>query len=65
MDLDELALWMARDRESPLGMERHDFHAAQVAAAVGGGKIVDLMPKWGQSSSDDPDVMLNDLMGGP
>lgn len=64
MDIDELTLWMARDRESPLGMERQDFHAAQVAAAVGGGKIVDLMPKWGRGGGDEPDAALNDLMGG-
>ena len=64
MEPAELVLWMARDRESPIGMERDDFHAAQVAAAVGGGKVADLMPRWGEASGDGPDAALNDLMGG-
>lgn len=64
MEPAELALWMARDRESPIGMEREDFHAAQVAAALGGGKPADLMPRWGEAGSDDPDVALDRLMGG-
>ena len=54
MDIDELTLWMARDRESPLGMARHDFHAAQIAAAVGGGKILDLMPSGARAAATNP-----------
>lgn len=65
MEPAELAIWMARDRESPIGMTREDFHAAQVAAAVGGGKISDHMQQWGAAASDDPDAPINDLMGGP
>lgn len=64
MEPDELVLWMARDRESPIGMERDDFHAAQVAAAIGGGRIADLMPRWGQAVGDDSDVALDRLMSG-
>lgn len=62
MGADELLVWQARNRESPIGLDREDFHAAQVAAAAGGGKIIDLMPRWGESGGeDDP---LDRLMGG-
>ncbi|UNK43451.1 DUF4035 domain-containing protein [Luteimonas sp. S4-F44] len=64
MEPEELVLWMARDRESPIGMERDDFHAAQVAAAIGGGRIADLMPRWGTAGDDDADAALDRLMGG-
>lgn len=64
MDPSELAIWIARNRESPIGLDREDFHAAQVAAAVGGGKVIDLMPRWGEAGGDDPDVALDRLMGG-
>jgi len=64
MEPAELVLWMARNRESPIGFDREDFHAAQVAAAVSGGKIDELMPKWGQSVGDEPDAALDMLMGG-
>ena len=64
MDPAELAIWIARNRESPIGLDREDFHAAQVAAAVGGGKVIDLMPRWGEAASDDPDAALDRLMGG-
>jgi len=64
MDPAELAIWMARDLESPLGAERQDFHAAQIAASMGGGKIIDLMPRWGESAGDDADAALDRLMGG-
>ncbi len=64
MDAGELLLWMARNRESPIGLEREDFHAAQVAAASGGGKIADFMPRWGESVDDDPDSVLDRFMGG-
>jgi len=64
MEPAELVLWMARNRESPIGFDREDFHAAQVASAMGGGKISDLMPRWGEASGDDPDTALNSLMGG-
>ena len=60
---DELLLWQARNRESPIGLERQDFHAAQVAAAAGGGKIADLLPRWGEAG-DDPDAALDQFMGG-
>lgn len=62
MGADELLLWQARNRESPIGMDREDFHAAQIAAATGGGKISDLLPRWGEAGEDvDP---LDRLMGG-
>lgn len=64
MDPVELAIWIARNRESPIGMDREDFHAAQVAASVGGGKVIDLMPRWGEAAGDDPDAALDRLMGG-
>lgn len=64
MDPEELAIWIARNRESPIGMDREDFHAAQVAAAMGGGKVADLMPRWGEASGDDPDRAMDLLMGG-
>ncbi|MEN4951916.1 DUF4035 domain-containing protein [Stenotrophomonas sp. TWI819] len=64
MEPDELAIWLARNRESPIGMDREDFHAAQVAAAMGGGKIGDLMPRWGEAAGDDPDSAMDRLMGG-
>lgn len=64
MDPAELAIWIARNRESPIGLDREDFHAAQVAAAVGGGKVIDLMPRWGEAVGDDPDAALDRLMGG-
>lgn len=64
MDPAELAIWIARNRESPIGLDRDDFHAAQVAAAVGGGKVIDLMPRWGEAVGDDPDAALDRLMGG-
>ncbi|ERK09592.1 phage tail assembly protein T [Serratia fonticola] len=34
MSVSELRLWMAFDRLSPIGDERNDYHAAQVAAAT-------------------------------
>lgn len=62
MTADELLIWQARNRESPIGLDREDFHAAQVASAIGGGKIADLLPRWGQDASDgDP---MDNLMGG-
>lgn len=64
MDPAELAIWIARNRESPIGLDREDFHAAQVAAAVGGGKVIDLMPRWGEAVRDDPEAALDRLMGG-
>lgn len=64
MDPAELAIWIARNRESPIGMDREDFHAAQVAASVGGGKVIDLIPRWGEAVGDDPDAALDRLMGG-
>lgn len=64
MDAEELLIWQARNRESPIGQDREDFHAAQVAAAMGGGKIVDLMPRWGEAGDDDPDRALDRFMGG-
>lgn len=64
MDPAELAIWIARNRESPIGMDREDFHAAQVAASVGGGKVIDLMPRWGEAVGDDPDAALDRFMGG-
>jgi hypothetical protein len=65
MSAEELLIWQARNRESPIGDERADFHAAQIAASMGGGKIADHMPRWGDASNpDDPDAPLNALMGG-
>lgn len=64
MEPAELAIWISRDRESPIGMEREDFHAAQVAAALGGGKIEELMPRWGERTEDEPEAALDRLMGG-
>lgn len=64
MTADELLVWQARNRESPIGLEREDFHAAQVAAASGGGKIADLMPRWGEGGGDDPDGLLDQFMDG-
>lgn len=64
MSADELAVWMARSIESPIGLERGDFHAAQVASAMGGGKIVDLMPRWGEAGGDDPEAAMDRLMSG-
>lgn len=64
MSAEELLLWMARSRESPIGLDREDFHAAQVAAAMGGGKIVDHLPQWGQAASDDADGVLDRFMAG-
>lgn len=34
MSISELRLWMAFDRISPIGDERNDYHAAQIAAAA-------------------------------
>lgn len=64
MTAEELLIWQARNIESPIGQDREDFHAAQVAAAVGGGKIADLMPRWGEAGDDDPDAALDRFMGG-
>lgn len=69
MSADELALWMARNIQSPVGRERDDFHAAQVSAAVmasQGGKasVSDYMPRWGEASGDGEDTALDALMGG-
>ncbi|MCD9005232.1 DUF4035 domain-containing protein [Luteimonas sp. XNQY3] len=64
MDPSELAVWIARSRESPIGMDREDFHAAQVVSAVSGGTIANALPNWGRASSDDPDAPINELMGG-
>lgn len=64
MDPAELAIWIARNRESPIGLDREDFHAAQISAAMGGGKVIDLMPRWGEAGGDDPDAALDRLMGG-
>lgn len=64
MDAEELNVWLARNRESPIGMDRGDFHAAQIAAAVGGGKIGDHLPRWGEPAGDDPDAALDRFMGG-
>ena len=64
MSAEELNIWLARNRESPLGLERGDFHAAQIAAAVGGGKVVDYLPRWGEGGEEDPDAILDRFMGG-
>ncbi|MGL5384536.1 MAG: phage tail assembly protein T [Serratia sp. (in: enterobacteria)] len=32
--ISELRMWMAFDRISPIGDDRNDYHAAQIAAAV-------------------------------
>lgn len=64
MDPAEMAIWLARNRESPIGLEREDFHAAQIAASMGGGKIADLLPRWGEAGSEDADGALDRLMGG-
>lgn len=64
MGADELLLWQARNRESPIGLEREDFHAAQVSAATGGGKVVDYLPRWGEGGDEDPDAVLDRFMGG-
>jgi len=62
MTADELLIWQARNRESPIGLDREDFHAAQVASAIGGGKIADLLPRWGQDAGDGD--AIDNLMGG-
>ena len=51
MSAEELLLWMAYDRESPIGDIRGDIQASIVAAATlqaQGAKVTtsDLMPKW-------------------
>ena len=62
MTADELLIWQARNRESPIGLERHDFPAPQVSSAIGRGKISDLLPRWGQDASDGD--AIDNLMGG-
>lgn len=34
ISVSELRMWMAFDRISPIGDERNDYHAAQIATAV-------------------------------
>ncbi|MFV8907052.1 DUF4035 domain-containing protein [Serratia fonticola] len=34
ISVSELRMWMAFDRISPIGDDRNDYHAAQIAAAV-------------------------------
>jgi len=51
MSADELLLWMAYDRESPLGDVRGDIQASIIAASAfqaQGAKVtaLDLLPKW-------------------
>ena len=60
MSADELLLWMAYDRESPLGDFRGDIQASIIAASAfqaQGAKVtaLDLMPKWRAVSEVEPD----------
>lgn len=60
MPAEELFLWRAYDRISPIGDIRGDVQAAMTAAAVfqaAGAKVsaADLLPQWGKPVEEEPE----------
>lgn len=67
MSLSEFRLWLAYNKESPIGEMREDYRAASVVSAVinsQGGKlsIEDARLKWGKSAEESREVKIPPLM---